>query len=177
MAAGERHMAPVVIQTQHFQAARSNPQLRASANHGKPPIAATGRPAEFHSAVPAREAGAPYNPPAKRRAARGGENGTPRGTVHPKDLPPFERPSAANTGDANRDRKYEQQQQTMLAKQEQERQKLPQRQDQEHQRMTQQNASEARKQQVEQRHQQQMEQLQQRHVQQQQPLSWAVHMW
>jgi hypothetical protein len=127
--------------------------------------------------VPAREAGAPYNPPANRRAARGGENGTSRGTVHPKDLPPFERPSAANTGDANRDRKYEQQQQTMLAKQEQERQKLPQRQDQEHQRMTQQNASEARKQQVEQRHQQQMEQLQQRHVQQQQPLSWAVHMW
>src|SRR5258707_12958334 len=103
MAARERHIPPVAVQTQHFQAARSNPQLRASANHGKPPIAATGRPAEFHSAVPAREAGAPYNPPANRRAARG-ENKTSRGTVHPKDLPPFERP-AANTGDPNRDRK------------------------------------------------------------------------
>ena len=172
MAARERHIPPVAVQTQHFQAARSNPQLRASANHGKPPVAATARPAEFRSAVPAREAGAPYNPPANRRAAqpRGGENRTSRGAVHPKDLPSFERPAAANTGNPNRDRNYQQQQQKMVAKQEQERQKLQQKQDQEHQRLTQQNASEARKQQVEQRHQQQTEQLQQRHVQQQQRL-------
>jgi hypothetical protein len=121
--------------------------------------------------VPAREAGAPYNPPANRRAAqpRGGENRTSRGAVHPKDLPPFERPAAASTGNPNRDRNY-QQQQKMFAKQEQERQKLQQKQDQEHQRLTQHNESEARKQQVEQRHQQQTEQLQQRHVQQQQRL-------
>ena len=172
MAARERHIPPVAVQTQHFQAARSNPQLRASANHGKPPVAATVRPADFHSAVPAREAGAPYNPPANRRAAqpRGGENRTSGGAVHPKDLPQFERPAAANTGNPNRDRNYQQQQQKMFAKQEQDRQKLQQKQDQEHQRLTQQNASEARKQQVEQRHQQQTEQLQQRHVQQQQRL-------
>ena len=171
MAARERHIPPVAVQTQHFQAARSNPQLRASANHGKPPVAATARPAEFHSAVPAREAGAPYNPPANRAAPpRGGENRTSRGAVHPKDLPPFERPAAANSGDPNRDRKYQQQQQKMFAKQEQDRQKLQQKQDQEHQRLTQQKASEARQQQVEQRHQRQTEQLQQRHVQQQQRL-------
>ena len=122
MAARERHIPPVAVQTQHFQAARSNPQLRASANHGKPPVAATARPAEFHSAVPAREAGAPYNPPANRAAPpRGGENRTSRGAVHPKDLPPFERPAAANSGDPNRDRKYQQQQQKMFAKQEQDR--------------------------------------------------------
>jgi hypothetical protein len=164
MAARERHIPPVAVQRQHFQAARSNPQLRASANHDKPPVAATARPAEFHSAVPASEAGAPYNPRANRRAAqpRGGENKTSRGGVHPKDLPPFEHPAAANTGNPNRDRNYQQQQQKMFAKQEQERQKLQQKQDREQQRLTQHNASEARKQQVEQRHQQQTEQLQQK---------------
>jgi len=42
-----RHIPPVAAQTQHIQAARANPQLRASANQGKPPIAATARPWEF----------------------------------------------------------------------------------------------------------------------------------
>jgi hypothetical protein len=40
-AASQRHVPPVAAQTQHVQAARSNPQLRASVNQGKPPIAAT----------------------------------------------------------------------------------------------------------------------------------------
>src|SRR5580692_2547220 len=39
----ERHIPPIAAQTQHVAAARGNPQLRASANHGKPPIAATSR--------------------------------------------------------------------------------------------------------------------------------------
>jgi hypothetical protein len=92
------------------------------------------------------------------------------GNRKPEGMPPFERPAAANTGDPNRDRKYQQQQLKMITKQEQDRQKLQRKQDQEHQRLTQQNASEARQQQVEQRHQQQTQQLQQRHVQQQQRL-------
>ncbi len=45
--AHERHLPPVPAQTQHVQAARTNPQLRASANLGKPPIAATPRPGAF----------------------------------------------------------------------------------------------------------------------------------
>ncbi len=40
-AARQRHIGPVAPQLQHIQAARSNRELRASANHGKPPIAAT----------------------------------------------------------------------------------------------------------------------------------------
>jgi hypothetical protein len=58
IAARERHIPPVAAQTQHFEAARGNPELRASANHGRPPIAATPRPAEFRdrAVVPAREA-------------------------------------------------------------------------------------------------------------------------
>lgn len=47
----ERHIPPVAAQTQHMQAARANPQLRASVNHGKPPIAATARPGDFKGGV------------------------------------------------------------------------------------------------------------------------------
>jgi WXXGXW repeat (2 copies) len=67
VAARERHIGPVAVQNQHIQAARGNRELRASANHGKPPIAATARPAAFSGGgvVPAR-AGGNYNPPANR---------------------------------------------------------------------------------------------------------------
>ena len=181
-AAHERHIPPAAVQSQHMQAARTDPQLRASVNHGKPPVAATPRPGEFRGrdVVPAREAGGPYNPPANRGAARGRanepvarpENNVPRpgNAVHPRDLPPHERPAPPNTGNAKADRKYQQQQEKLFAKQEQERQKLQQKQEQEHQRTQRQNADQARMQQTEQRHQQQTQQLQQRHEQQQQRL-------
>ena len=78
----ERHLPPVAVQTQHQQAARNNPQQRAAVNRGKPAIAATGRPGELKgpAAVPAKEAGAPYRPPAERSGARPGhpENNVPR---------------------------------------------------------------------------------------------------
>ena len=170
----ERHLAPVAVQTQHFQEARGNPELRASANHGRPPIAATARPGEFRggSVVPARDAGAPYHPPANRgfTPPHGGGGGTPGTAFHAKDLPPLERPAAPHTGNAKQDQKYQQQQEKLFNKQNQERDKLQQKQEQEHQRMAQQNASEARKQQTEQRHQQQTQQMRQRHVQQQEHL-------
>src|SRR5580704_11334019 len=47
-AARERHVPPVAAQTQHVQAARTNPELRASSNHGRPPVAATPRPGGFN---------------------------------------------------------------------------------------------------------------------------------
>src|SRR6202041_1779747 len=95
-AAHERHVGPVAAQTAHINAARANPEFRASANHGKPPIAATARPGEFNN--------------------RGAENAGGRGNtaVHPKDLPPAERAAPPNTGNAKLDQKY-QQQQTKLA--------------------------------------------------------------
>ena len=167
----ERHLPMADPQRQHEQAARGNPELRASANHGRPPIAATGRPGEFRNGVGAREAGGTYNPPVRGgNPPRSTGNDMPRTAVHPKELQPIERPAAPNTGDANRDRKYQQQQDKMIAKQQQERDNLQQKQEQEHQRLAQQNANEARKAQVEQRHQQQTQQLQQRHVQQAQHL-------
>jgi hypothetical protein len=171
MAARERHIPAAGPQIQHEQAARGNRDLHASANHGRPPIAATGRAGEFAGGVPAREAGAPYNPPANRGGSPArGENNASRPPVHPKELPAFQRPAAPNTGNPNLDKKYQQQQDKMFAKQEQERQNLQQKQEQEHQRLQQQNAPQARVQQTEQKHQQQTQQLQQRHVQQQQQM-------
>jgi len=182
-AARERHIAPVADQTRHVQEARANPQQRASANMGRPPVAATPRPGEFKDhVVQARAAGGAYTPPANRGGNRARENtpaprpenrpennaARPSAPVHPRDLPPATRPPAPNTGNAKQDQKYQQQQEKQFAKQQQERDKLQQRQEQEHQRLAQQNANEARRQQVEQRHQQQTQQLQQRHEQQQQ---------
>ena len=62
----ERHIAPVAAQSQHVQSARANPELRSSANHGKPPIAATAKPGAFKEsgAVAASAGGAVHTAPA-----------------------------------------------------------------------------------------------------------------
>lgn len=191
-AARGRHVPPVAAQTQHIQAARSNRELRASVNQGRPPIAATEKPGAFsgRSVVPAKEAGAPYHPPANRggteqrgnqqagrpensrpESSRPENNGSrPANIVHPKDIPPAERRPAPNTGNAKMDQKYQQQQEKLSTKQDRERQNLQQRQDQQHQQFAQQKANDARVQQLEQRHQQQTQQLQQKHESQQQRL-------
>ena len=178
----ERHIPPVAAQTQHLQAARANPELRASANHGRPPVAATPRPGAFNErgVVPAKEAGAPYHPEANRAAEQPRGNASvprpgnsvprPPAAFHAKDLAPHPHPDPPNTGNAKLDQKYQQQQEKLYAKQQQEHQKLQQKQEQDHQRIAQQQASEARNQQMEQKHQQQTQQLEQRHAQQQQHL-------
>lgn len=165
--AHERHLPPVPAQTQHVQAARNNPQLRASANHGKPPIAATPKPGAFRdrAAVPATAAGAPYSLARKRdateaRTASGAAR--PGGIIHPNDLPARERPFPPNTGDPQLDQQYLHEQEKLFARQEQENQALQRRQDLDHQHLG--HAADAAKiQELEQRHQQQTLQLQQRH--------------
>jgi hypothetical protein len=174
-AARERHIPPVATQTQHAQAARANPQQRASVNMGRPGIAATARPGEFkgRDIVPAKAAGAPYTPPANRGENQmRAENNAARPTtaVHPHDLPPVERPSAPSTGNPKQDKKYQQQQDKVFAQQQRERDQLQQKQEQEHQKLDKQKASDAQRQQVEQKHQQQTQQLQQKHEQQRQQL-------
>jgi hypothetical protein len=173
-AARERHIPPVAAQVQHVDAARSNPQLRADANHGKPPVAATPKPGAFneHDAVPAKEGH--YEPPPRpsnNSSVPAGNAVTPRpAAIHPKELPPAERPTPVNTGNPKTDQKYQQQQEKLMQKQEQDRQKLQQKQEKDHQQMAKKNADDARKQQVEQQHQQQTQQLVQKHVEQQQHL-------
>ena len=179
-AARSRHIAPVAAQNEQVQSARSNPQLRASANEGKPPIAATERPGAFSGAgaVPAKSAGAPYHPPANRAARQPGERPAAApsepAVTHAKDLSPHPVPSPRYTGNTKADQNYQQQQQKLNAEQQQEHQQLAQQQEQEHQRAAQQQASAERQQQMEQQHQQQTQQMEQRHVQQQQQLRQAA---
>jgi hypothetical protein len=163
----ERHIGPVTAQTEHIQAARSNPQMRASANMGRPAIAATARPGEFsgHGVVAAKEAGGSYTP-----AAHGGNMAKGGNSVHPHELPAVERPSAPHTGNPKVDQKYQQQQDKLVARQNQERDKLQQQQEKEHQQLAKQKAPPERTQQVEQKHQQQTQQLQQKHQQQTQQM-------
>jgi WXXGXW repeat (2 copies) len=178
----ERHVAPVAAQTQHVQSARGNPELRASANHGKPPIAATAKPGAFKdsSAVAAREGGTVHTAPAasaNNNARPNAETARPTTAstrqsppVHARDLPPAEHAAAPNTGNAKQDQKYQQQQQRLQLQQVSERQKLQTKQEQDHQRLPQKPANEPKQQQLEQQHQQQTQQLEQKHAQQQQQL-------
>jgi hypothetical protein len=183
--ANEHHVGPVSAQTQHVQQARSNPELRASANEGKPPIAATAKPADFKTGVVAsRQAGGAYKAPpsnaARSNEAHPGNEARPSTENHPannagasastnghaselqqhKFTPP-------NTGNTATDNKYQQQQAQLAAKQAQDHQKLQQQQENEHQQATRQNYNDAQKQQMEQRHTQQTQQLEQKHDTQQ----------
>jgi WXXGXW repeat (2 copies) len=167
--AQQRHIAPVAAQVQHAQMARSNPQLRASVNQGKPPIAATARPAQFsgQGVVAAHAAGAPYHPQTNRPNAAS----QPVSNVHASEVPPHQAPPPPNTTASKGDQKYQQQQIKLFAKQNQEHQQLQQRQEAEHQQSEQKGANEAQEHQMEQRHQQQTQQMEQRHTQQQQQLA------
>ena len=184
--AQERHLAPVPAQAQHLQTARANPQLRASANQGKPPIAATDRPAAFngHGVVAAREAGAPYQPqPNRAQPNHGGAAPTNRGPApsvnptHASELQPHQAATPASTGNPKQDQRYQQQQAQLVAKQNQQHQQLQAQQEQQHQRMAQQQAqqqqrnaqqqqNQARQQQMAQQNQARQQQMEQQHQQQ-----------
>jgi hypothetical protein len=189
----EHHIAPVAAQTEHVQSARTDPELRASSNHGKPPIAATEKPGAFKEsgAVAAKEGGTvhtanennnarPANETARptTEAARP-ENGSnrppventrPAPAVHAKDIPPAQHAAPPNTGNSKNDMRLQQQQQKLETQQAKERQTLQTKQDQDHQRLPAKPANEPKQQALEQKHQQQTQQLQQKHTQQQQQL-------
>jgi WXXGXW repeat (2 copies) len=167
-AARERHVGPVAAQVEHEQAARSNRELRASVNHGKPPVAATARPDELRGGgvVAAREGDTVHsaNERSENNAAR------PNNPIHAKDLPHAEHMAPPNSGDAKLDQKYQKQQDKLAAQQEKERQQLQKQQEKEDQKLDKQRANDAKRQQTEQRHQQQTQQMVQRHTQQRQDL-------
>jgi hypothetical protein len=190
-AARERHVPPVAAQTQHVDAARNNPQLRAAANQGRPPIAATPKPGSFSGAVRASAAGAPYHPPANRVPAESNARGAaphptqaagfvprppdnaprPSTPVHARNVPAPASPPPRNTGNAQADKEYQQRQEQLNAQHQREHEQQYQQQEQEHQRMSQQQASAAQIQQMERQHQQQTMQMEQRHAQEQQQLA------
>lgn len=158
----ERHLPPIAAQTQHVQEARGNQQLRASVNHGRPPIAATSKPTAFNERGVTPATSAPhYNPP----------NREVNTAVHPNQLPIHTRPPSSNSVEPKGDQKYQQEQEKLYQKQQQEHQKLQQQQDKEHQQYMKQQADEAKMRQLEQKHQQQTQQMEQRHVQEQQRMT------
>ena len=186
-AARERHEGPIAAQNQQVEAARNNPQLRASANKGKPPIAATDKPGAFSGGgvERAKSAGAPYHPPAKGNAGetsrpnqtaasvpRPPENNPSRSYVptHARNLPAPPAPTPRNTGNAQADKAYQQKQEQLRAQEEKEHEQLAQQQEQDHQRMAQQHATNEQMQQMERQHQQQTMQMEQRHYQEQQQM-------
>ncbi len=156
--ANEHHVPPVAAQTQHMQAARSNPELRASTNHGVPPIAATAKPGDFKTGVvPSREAGGEYKAPA---------------SAPPKDATDLQQHkyTAPTTGNSDADKKNQQQQDQLAAKQAQEHQQLQKQQEQEHQQAVQKNYNDQQKEQMEEHHAQQSQQLEQKHATEQKQL-------
>src|ERR1700678_2328515 len=183
--ANEHHIGPVAAQTQHVQEARSNPELRASANQGKPPIAATAKAGDFKTGVVAsKQAGGEYKAPtansaggneahpenqARPAADNHAENATeahPAAGNHASELQPH-KATPPNTGNAETDKKYQQQQDKLTAKQTQDHQKLQQQQEKEHQQATKKNYNDTQKAQMEQRHTQQTQQVEQKHSAQQ----------
>jgi hypothetical protein len=174
-AAHGRHIGPVAAQNQHIQAARSNQELRASVNHGAPPVAATAKPGAFTGGGVERASnnGSYKAPAGGNRPAEAGSNARTEGNstkyTHPNDLP-NERPTAPKTGDAKTDKQYQQQQDKLYQQQQKDRQKLQAQQDKEHQQAQKQQADAAKNQQMEERHAQQTQQLQQKHTQQMQQM-------
>jgi hypothetical protein len=172
----QRHVAPVAAQTEHARTARISPSFRSSPNRDNQPVATRPEAVNEHRAAEPRPviegvrsegAGATVEPRAEQGTRQPEDN---RKVVHPNDLAPLARPEPTNSGNARADRKYEQQQGNLNARQNQQRQSLQQKQDTEHQRMVQQKTSDSRSQQVEQKHQQQTQQLSNKHAAQQQSL-------
>jgi hypothetical protein len=171
----ERHTGPVAAQNQHIQEARSNRDLRASVNHGAPPIAATAKAGDFKGgAVPARESGAPYEAPkgtATGNEIRPGNNSESDTNTynHASEVQPHKY-TATSSGTASTDQKYQQQQENLAAKQNQEHQELQRQQEKEHQQLAIKNASGTQKQQIEERHSKQTQELEKKHAAQQQKM-------
>ena len=100
--AHERHIPPVAAQTQHEQAARTNPEQRAALNHGTPAVAATPKPGAFRdqAVVHAKTTGTPYNAPVNRAAVQPPAN-TP--AAHPENnAARTDRPEPKNPPESNR---------------------------------------------------------------------------
>jgi hypothetical protein len=99
----EQHTPPTAMQTRQVEAARNNPASFASANHGRPAIAATAKPGEFsgRGVVAARSAGAPYNaganrPETTRNVPRPGASGMNNNNSRPGSVANNQAPRPGN---------------------------------------------------------------------------------
>ena len=111
-AARAPHQAATAVQVQHRQAAMSDRTFSASVNHGKPPVAATARP----NATAASTERAPG-----KTAAAPAESRPP---VHAADIPAIAHKPAPSTGQPERDKVNQRQQDELSDNQEKQRQNL-----------------------------------------------------
>jgi hypothetical protein len=70
--ANQPHTLPTAVQVQHEATARANPELQASRNQGRPPVAATARPGALNGAgvTAAKPVGEPWHPATPPAVAR-----------------------------------------------------------------------------------------------------------
>jgi hypothetical protein len=160
-AARAPHQAATALQVQHRQAAMADHTLLASANHGKPPIAATSRPAELKAVATSKV-------PQPVAAAAPTERRSP--PVHAAELPPVAHQAVPSTGNFERDKANQQQQDDLRDNQEKQRQELQQRQAVDHEQAARQPAASSNMKALEQQHQAQTQALAQRHATEQQTL-------
>ena len=165
-AAKERHVGPIESQTEQARTARSNPQMRASANHGNPPVAATAKAGDFDHGVTAAHGAEGARSGAEAPRSETGGAAEPRTAVHPNDLPPIAHTASPNSGDSKADKKFQKEQDKLNAQQQKERDQMQAKQESEHQKKM----NDTQKQQLEQKHQQQTQGLAQKHAAQQQSL-------
>jgi WXXGXW repeat (2 copies) len=178
-AARAPHQAATTVQVQHRQAAMGDHSLLASVNHGKPPIAATPRPAELNGAgvVRASAAGSPREASkavatskAPQRVAAATPTEMRPSPVHAAELPPVAHQAVPSTGSAERDRVNQQQQDALHDGQERQRQELQQKQAADHEQAAKQPAAGVNMKALEQQHQAQTQALAQRHATEQKTL-------
>lgn len=134
----------------------------------RPVTPETPKPTDTRPATPPPNR--PPDQPATPHDAPQPANRPSASVVHPSEAPPPSRPAVPPTTNAELDRKHQQEQDQLHAKQLQERQAIQQQQEQEHAKAAQQQADAAKKQQVEQQHQQQTQQLLQKHAEEQKAL-------
>jgi hypothetical protein len=162
------HQPATGAQLQYRQAALASPALSASVNHGKPAVAATSKPAEPTSV--AGTAAASPEAAAKAAAATPAEKRAP---AHAADLPAIAHPVTASTGDSQRDKVNQQQQDDLRNSQVKQRQELQQKQAADHAQAARQPSTSASVQELERQHQAQTQALAQRHTTEQQTLQAA----
>jgi WXXGXW repeat (2 copies) len=167
-AARAPHRAATPVQVQHQQGAMTIHALSASVNHGKPEIAATAKPTEFNdsNAVKARAAASPGNAPQKS-VATPAKKPVP---VHVADLPAIAHQAPPATGNAERDKVNQQQQEDLRQSQEKQRQDLQQKQTAEHAQAAKQPASSSSAKSLEAQHQAQTQAMAQHHATEQNAL-------
>ncbi len=162
------HQPATAAQAAHRTAAMSTHALSATVNHGKPELAATAKPVESvgQNAV--------MGMTADGREERSGQVvATPlahASVVHARDLPAITHEPAPSTGNVERDRLNQRQQDEQRAGQEKQRQELEQSQARDHEQAARQGAARANAQELERQHETQTQELAQRHAAEQKNL-------